>query len=315
MMGSLCSAGAEPTPMGPGPKHILVTGGNSGIGLALCKLLATGTQPDSEYPTPAPPPCHVYLGARDVAKGEAALKSITGAFPAAADNIEVLQIDVADDASCTAAAAKLKAKGVTLYALVNNAGLGLAQDEAGSSGPEKLLNVNMLGPKRVTEAMVGLIDPDEGRIVNTSSGGAAMYLKNQSASLKATLSNPDVTFDELTVAVNAQVAANNLGMGKGYGLSKAALNALMLIQAKAYPHLKVVSLSPGFIDTPMTKGFNARLTPEQGCVSGLVCLFGRVASGHYYGSDGVRSPLTVTRDPGMPVYEGEDHPDPNVYNK
>jgi len=313
-MGSLCSKGAEPT-TGTGPKHILVTGGNSGIGLALCKLLATGTRPDSEYPAPAPPPCHVYLGARDIAKGEAALKSITGAFPAAANNIEVLQIDVAEDASCTAAAAKLKAKGVTLYAVVNNAGLGLAQDDAGSAGAEDILNVNMLGPKRVTEAMVGLIHPGEGRIVNTSSGAAPGYLKSQSASLRATLSNPDITFDELSATVSAQVAANNLGMGRGYGLSKAALNALTLIQAKAHPNLKIVSLSPGFIDTPMTRGFNARLTPEQGCVSSLVCLFGPVSSGYFYGSDGLRSPLTMNRDPGTPAYGGEDDPDPKVYNK
>jgi len=33
----------------------------------------------------------------------------------------------------------------------------------------------------------------------------------------------------------------------------------------------VVCLSPGFIDTPMTQGFGARLTPEQGCVSSLKC--------------------------------------------
>ena len=72
--------------------------------------------------------------------------------------------------------------------------------------------------------------------------------------------------------------------------SKAALSALTLVQARAYPHLKVVSLSPGFIDTPMTKGFGARLTPEQGCVSSLHCLFGDVTSSWYYGPDAERSP-------------------------
>ena len=60
-----------------------------------------------------------------------------------------------------------------------------------------------------------------------------------------------------------------MGIGGGYGLSKAGLSALTLVQAKTYPNLKVVSLSPGFIDTPMTKGFGAKLTPEQGCVSSL----------------------------------------------
>merc|ERR1719362_240039 len=98
-------------------------------------------------------------------------------------------------------------------------------------------------------------------------------------------------------------------MGKGYGLSKAACSALTLIQARAYPKLTVVCLSPGFIDTAMTKGYGAKLTPEQGCVSSLVCLFSQVTSGYYYGSDGLRSPFTMTRDPGMPEYEGEAEPD------
>ena len=43
-----------------------------------------------------------------------------------------------------------------------------------------------------------------------------------------------------------------------------------------------------------------RLSPEQGCVSALKCLFEPVTSGYYYGSDGLRSPLTMTRDPGAP---------------
>mmetsp|Transcript_1003 Transcript_1003/g.1889 ORF Transcript_1003/g.1889 Transcript_1003/m.1889 type:complete len:313 (-) Transcript_1003:105-1043(-) len=310
-----CSAGTARSPAGTGPKNILVTGGNSGIGLALCKLLATSTQPNSDYKTPAPPPCYVFLGARNAEKGTAAVKKIVDDFPQAAGKIEFIQIDVSNDDSCASAAKTLKDKGVALYALVNNAGLGLAQDEAGNADVQQILNTNYYGPKRVTEAMVGLMDPTEGRIVNTSSGGASMWLKKQDATLKSAMSNPDMTFDELEETIKAQIAANNLGMGNGYGMSKAALNGLTLIHAKAYPNLKVVALSPGFIDTPMTKGFNAQLSPEQGCVSSLVCLFSDVTSGYYYGSDGVRSPFTMTRDPGMPVYEGEDNPDQDKYNK
>ena len=112
-------------------------------------------------------------------------------------------------------------------------------------------------------------------------------------------------------ADGARIAAS---MG-GYGLSKAGLTAYTIMQAKAWPHLTCTSLSPGFIQTNMTDGFGARLTPEQGTVSLIRCLFGEVVSGYYYGSDGLRSPLTVTRDPGTPEYEGEENPDASKYNK
>merc|ERR1712187_1093771 len=102
------------------------------------------------------------LGARSTEKGEAAVKKIIEDFPEAAGKIEVLQIDVTDDASCAAAAAALKAKGVCLYALVNNAGLGLNQAEAATANVHTILNTNYYGPKRVTDAMVELIDPREG---------------------------------------------------------------------------------------------------------------------------------------------------------
>ena len=82
-----------------------------------------------------------------------------------------------------------------------------------------------------------------------------------------------------------------------------------------YPNLLITSLSPGFIDTKMTSGYGAKLSPEQGTVSLMKCLFGNdVISGYYYGSDGLRSPLTVARDPGTSEYMGEVNPDPRKYN-
>ena len=88
-------------------KHVMVTGASSGIGLALCKLLVRDHG------------CHVYLGSRNVAKGEACLKGLLEAVPEASGKIEVVQIDVVDVASIASCAASLKSKGVKLYALVN----------------------------------------------------------------------------------------------------------------------------------------------------------------------------------------------------
>jgi len=282
-------------------QHVVVTGGNSGIGLALCKLLAT------EHG------CYVYLGSRSAERGAAAVKSIVDDVPAAAGKIEVLLVDVSNDASCTAAAATLQAKGVVLYGLVNNAGVGLGHGDVG--GVDAIMNTNYKGPLRMTEAFVGLIDSKMGRIVNMSSGVASMWLREQDAGTKALYSNPDITQEQLDVDLIKQQAANNLGIGAGYGLSKAALTSLTMIHAKNYPNLMVTSVHPGVIDTLMTKGFDLpKLSPEQGCLSSIKCLFGDVSTGFYYGSDGLRSPLTCTRDPGMPEYKGEADPDPKVYN-
>ena len=125
-----------------------------------------------------------------------------------------------------------------------------------------------------------------------------------------------MTLDDLEKAVKANVKAKNYGgnFTNMYAFSKAALCSLTMIHAKAYPDLKIVSVSPGFVATPMTEGFGAKASAEQGCVSIIKCLFAPVTSGYFYGSDGLRSPLTISRDPGTPEYKGEENPDPAKYS-
>ena len=53
------------------------------------------------------------------------------------------------------------------------------------------------GPKRVTDALIGLIDKSEGRIVNISSGSASMWLRYQDSTTKKLFTNPDISFEDL----------------------------------------------------------------------------------------------------------------------
>ena len=108
------------------------------------------------------------MGSRSVEKGNAAIASIAEEAPETKGMISVVQLDVQDDASVKAAAESIKASlgGEPLFAIVNNAGAGLAHGV--DTGP--ILDVNLYGVKRVCDAIVPLLGPKGSRIVNVGSG-------------------------------------------------------------------------------------------------------------------------------------------------
>lgn len=94
-------------------RAVLVTGGNAGIGAALCRQLA------------AEHGCRVLMGARNAERGEAAAAAIAKALPdGCGGSVELVVMDVADDASVGKAAVEVADRlgGDKLYAVVNNAG-------------------------------------------------------------------------------------------------------------------------------------------------------------------------------------------------
>jgi hypothetical protein len=81
-----------------------------------------------------------------------------------------------------------------------------------------------------------------------------------------------------------------------------------MLLSREHPSVLSTSCSPGFIDTPMTTGFGAKLSPDQGTVSLRHCLLAEgLGGGFYYGSDAKRSPMHVGRDPGQPEYDGSNY--------
>lgn len=278
-----------PMESGPCARRVVVTGGNAGIGLALCKQLLVDDA------------CHVYLCSRSLERGQAAVDTILQDVPdGCADRLELVQMDVASDESVAAAAAAIAESlaGARLYGLVNNAGTGLAH----GTGAEDVVATNLYGPKRVCEAFIPLLDVSVGRIVNVGSGAGPMYVKTCDDAVKELLTTPGTTWGQLEELVAAEFTKPKIN---SYGLSKACLSVYTMILAEEYPSLTVSTISPGFIDTAIVRGFGAKKPPEEGTVSIRHCLFEELSgNGYYYGSDALRSPLHYMRNPGEPPYTG-----------
>lgn len=270
------------------PTRVLVTGGNAGIGFALCRQLAVENN------------CHVFLGSRNAAKGQRAVEAIAAAAPQVADRVEFVEIDTGDDASVMAAAEAVRTKlgGEPLHAIVNNAGTGLAHGVSNAT----VMNTNLQGPRRVCEAFIPMLPATGGRIVNVGSGSGPMYLQQQSEDVKRMLSNPDVTWEQIDGLCRAEMQRQNYN---SYGLSKCCLASYTMVLAKAYPNIMCSSLSPGFIDTAIVKGFGASKKPEDVTVI-RHCLFADLpVSGWFWSSDSKRGPMHVSRQPGDRDYNGE----------
>lgn len=279
-------------------KAILVTGGNDGIGLALCRQLAT------EHG------CRVLMGSRNKERGETAVASIS--LPeGCGGSVEMVQVDVSEDGAVKSAAEAVagllgEAK---LYAIVNNAGIGLSANLT----PQQVVNTNLFGTKRVCDAFLPLLHPTEGRIVNVGSGGGPNYVSKCPPPAQAFLCNPPRSWAEIEAWVTGEYGLGSpMDMTAGYGVSKALVTCYTMLLAREHPEVLISCITPGYILTKLTAGRGAIKAPEDGTLSLKHALFGDLpGSGYYYGSDGVRSPLHFMRNPGEPAYDGvPPHPLP-----
>lgn len=292
-------------------RRVLVTGANKGIGLAIVRAILQ--EHDDTF---------VFLGSRDRARGEEAAKSLTTDQAKWSSRVEVVTIDVANDASVKAASDAVREKlgGEKLYGVVNNAGIA----NFGEGDLPRTLQTNTLGPKRVNDAFLPLLDEKNGRIVIVSSAAGPNFVEKCSPEKKATLLDKNVTWpriqeliDESTAIGDSKekLAARGFGDGGAYGLSKALVNAYTLLLAREHPALKINACTPGFIETDLTKPFltdgktgadSGMKPPSEGAKAPMHLLFGDLeGNGRYYGSDAKRSPLDRYRSPGSAPYTGD----------
>ena len=198
----------------------VITGGNRGIGLEVCRQLAARG-------------FRVVLGARDLAAGERAARTLAG-------DVAACRLDVADDASVAEAAAWVAEQRGGADVVVNNA--AILYDTGNRAATVALdvvregLETNLLGAWRMAQAFLPQLRASaHPRIVNVSSEGGSLA-----------------------------------SMGAGaptYSVSKAALNALTRILAAELRRdgILVNAVCPGWTATDM--GGHGGRPVEQGAAS------------------------------------------------
>src|SRR6266513_2257025 len=204
-------------------KNVLITGANKGIGYEVARQLAGKG-------------FHVFIGARNREAGLKAVDEIAEKSGKATS----LEIDVAENASVTAAARKFAKAADHLDVLVNNAGIIVDGDngilEISDELLRKTLETNTLGALRVTRAFVPLLRKSKApRVINVSSGGG-------------------------------QLTGGADGWSPAYCISKTALNGVTVQLAAALPKFAVNSVCPGWVRTDMG-GKNATRSVAEGAAT------------------------------------------------
>jgi NAD(P)-dependent dehydrogenase (short-subunit alcohol dehydrogenase family) len=177
----------------------------------------------------------VYVGARDAERGRAAAVAVGGRFVA---------LDVTSDESVRAAAKLIEAEIGHLDVLVNNAGIaGTGFRPAGevtADDMQILYATNVFGVVRVTQAFLPLLQNSAAPvIVNVSSGMGSFAVTTDPSRFESTL------------------------VGLAYPSSKAALNMVTTMYAKAYPGMRINAVDPGYTATDLN-GHRGTQTVEDG---------------------------------------------------
>jgi NAD(P)-dependent dehydrogenase (short-subunit alcohol dehydrogenase family) len=147
------AARAESTPAtltkAPEPKAILVTGATSGIGRNIAETLAR-----EGY--------RVYAGARK----QSDIDELS-----AIENIEGIRLDVTVQKDVDEAVALIRERGTGLHGLVNNAGVAIFAPliEVDEIDMRFVMDVNLMGPWRVTRGFAPLLIESKGRITTIGS--------------------------------------------------------------------------------------------------------------------------------------------------
>jgi NAD(P)-dependent dehydrogenase (short-subunit alcohol dehydrogenase family) len=202
----------------------LITGANKGLGYETARqLIAAGHT--------------VYIGCRDLERGKAAAQRL---------GARLVQLDVTDDESVTAAAQLIDNEG-GIDVLVNNAGIEgrgennsiIGADAVTGDMLREIFDTNVFGIVRVTHAFLPqLLASSAPVVVNVSSGLGSLSMA----------SSPE--------------SPTHFYPGVAYPASKAAVNMVTVQFAKQFPAMRINAVEPGYTDTDLNGGTGVQTVEE-----------------------------------------------------
>lgn len=244
-------------------KVIIVTGGTNGLGLQSALEFARHG------------PAHIYIGARNVAKGQDAVESIRSRLEAekkVVPPITVVDMDLASLDSVRAAALKLRAELPRLDILMLNAGIMAVPPGLTKDGFEIQFGTNHVGHFLLTQLLMPVLERTaamEGsdvRIVVVSSYGHTAYAPAKGIDFDSLRSADKYTPSD---ANHPNAKTENLGPYGRYGQSKLANVLFALSLTKRHPKITSMSLHPGVVSTGLLPGATAT-PPLIRVIGGLV---------------------------------------------
>ena len=236
-------------------KTVLITGANKSIGFETARqLLQQGY--------------YVYLGSRDMKKGQQAVSQLQAE---GLTQVEPIEIDVDQMESIKAARKVLGRKTKVLDVLINNAGIAGSFPqpplETDISIFRQVFETNYFGVIEVTQAFIDLLrQSPEPRIVNVTSGLGSLTLHN------------DPAYKYYLVKPAAYVA------------SKAALNAYTIVLAYNLrdTSFKVNAVDPGYTATDFNRHTGPGTVPDAAARVVKAALFGPDGpTGQFFSDDNV----------------------------
>jgi NAD(P)-dependent dehydrogenase (short-subunit alcohol dehydrogenase family) len=225
-------------------KTILITGGNRGIGLEICRQLAESG-------------LTVIMGSRDLKRGLKAAGSLNA-------NVMVKQLDVTDEESIGNLFRFINDEFGKLDVLINNAGLGSNPGNAISGKVKSIVGEKFQGGWRLAKVLIarlrkaGIIPRQKGA-ENVSLQGVRTIMETNfygpwrmiRAFLPLLLKSGDGRIINMSSGMGE--LKNLSGVSPGYSLSKSSLNALTIMFSNELKEkgIKVNAMCPGWVRTDM----------------------------------------------------------------